>query len=233
MLQSFPGLGSVDVRQTSCMKKWIANTQKQKILTALVVGGLLALLAGVIVFLYLQTRIREPGLDVPPAREEIKIEPLVSKPDNPVQKRLGGDKLSYLYELNGSFAEALVLDERKENSVLRGRFTLSGDPLGREIAVVTGVGGRKTLFGTFEGSLRGNSKWTMVENVQVAVEIKPGELVRLVVDYRLSQADAVPEYFSKTQNIMDSLAEEFNNNNFRLIIPENFYLIAEGVGVVR
>ena len=210
----------------SWLKRW---------LPALVGIFLLSLLVGLGVWLYLKTRL----VEAPPAPvvEAPVVTPLVNQPGVPVKKGISQDNLGFSYELEGSFVGEIARDETRPDKAWRGQLVLRGDSMKRQIPILlispTGI----VAFGRFESSLSGESVWRSVRVDEVAAEVKPGEPVQVVIQYSLpGPARAgmeVPTYFQEIQQVLDGLAKEFDGRNFSLTIPEGFFLIANGLGVVR
>lgn len=199
---------------------------------------LVVFLSAFIITLYLQIRRMEIPSG-PPGPEEISkavIPPLISRPGNPVKKSIAEGKIGFAYELLGSFTKGVAVDETRPDKAWRGQFVLRGDPLKREIPVFLGVPTGTVVFGRFEGSFAGRSVWNSVAAEEMALEIKAGEPVQLVVEYSLpdlSSAESVPEYFRDIQRVIDGLSGEFDSGEYTMNIPEGFSLLSRGVGVVR
>ncbi len=232
VLQSFPPFGSLDLRYFWVMEEYFSWLKKR--LPELVGVFLLAFLLGLVVFLYLRTRI----LEAPPAlpAEEDVVTQFVNRTGNPIQKSRAIGKVGFLYQLRGSFPQGLNLENKPGNSALRGRFVLQGDELEREIPVLLWMGDGRLSLGRYEKSFEGDSRWTLTPVEEVASEIRAGEEVILVVEYELPKRislENVPEYFKTAQQILDGLAEEFYSGESSVAIPENFSLVSRGIGVLR
>jgi len=193
---------------------------------------LLVLLVGLAVFLYFRTRV----LEVPPPEPsaEPAVTSILNQPNNPIQKYPGADKRSFLYKLEGSFVGTIAQDQFREDKAWVGKFVLRGDSLKREIPLLIGIPEDTVLFGIFEGTLSGDSTWKIRGMADVAIELKPGELVLIQSEQKLPPDLAVvPDYFRSNQQVLDTLAGEFNTKEFGYTIPSDYTLIVTGIGVAR
>lgn len=192
------------------------------------------LLIGLVVFLYFRTREIGPQPEVPPAPVEAPVEgeiPILTYQGEPVKKGILTGEAGLRYELEGSFPSGLHPSDQE--GFLTGNFVLKGDPLERGLKVMVGsVDGGYAFFGTYEGDFWGKARWISVPIDEVAREIKPGEPVRIAITYLFGEWGYI-EYFKQREALLDGLALEYKENEYKLTIPSDLMFIPERVGVIR
>lgn len=167
---------------------------------------------------------------VPQTEEEVQEILLPLREDIPVKKSLAAaDNSRVRYVLEGSFT-SIEKGEIADSGAdyLAGRFVLKDDPLKREIEVFIGSGTGMLALGEYSGSFQGNSSWQVekVNNLLPRINGRQPVLLRL----EMSLVSNTYPYYGK---VLDNLYREYASGDFQLLIPAEFSLVAEGVGVIR
>lgn len=189
---------------------------------------ILACLIFVVVLLLLKIR-NTSGPQAPQLSESLLTE-VESNTGNPIQKQIADQRNGLLYFIQGSFTGEIKKIEGREDAAYEGEFVVDGDPLDRPIRIAY----LNTLFlGTYEGSFDKDSTWKQINAADLNDELVLGENVLLQVDYQFVRDQEPPEYVLNTQEVMDTLIKEFNSRDYSYEIPRDFFLVGQGVGVVR
>jgi len=164
---------------------------------------------------------------------DTQITNLVSKQGNPMSKLVAENKQGFLYEIYGHFVEKPIIPKGRADKVLLGDFIIEGDPMERRIPVYLGLASGQVLLGIFKDSFESQSNWKAVAIENFLEQLLPDEKVKLVADYSYEGGGKTPDYIFQAQEILDTLSKEFSSNKFVFQIPQGFYLIGTGVGIVR
>ena len=158
---------------------------------------------------------------------------VATSPTSPISKMIAEDKTGFLYEFYGAFVDKPELASGRNDRVLIGDFIIEGDGLERKIPVYLGMGSGQVILGTYQESFRSKSNWKAVSTEEFLGLISPNEPIKLVADYSLPPEVELPAYALQAQEVLDTIAQEFEKGKFEYGIPENFYVIATGVGMVK
>lgn len=145
-------------------------------------------------------------------------EALTHRPGDTIIK--GQTQDSTNYKLYGSFTSKL----QSEGKYFTGLFVVTGDKFERRIPIFVGAADGSVLWGEYEGSLRGNSKWELVSTANLAEWIKPGEEVTLEL--------TLPAVEGTESTFLDRLKQEIvvGLGVEPIAVPENMGLATGKVG---
>jgi len=183
-------------------------------------------------FLFYKSRIYKSLIPKTDENSQTNLESLGAPnlPGNPINKLYPQDNSGVLYEIKGKFVGNIVPMEGNSSGIYKGEFVIEGDPLNRKINTWLES---TSILGIYKDSFNSNSNWKSVSASEISSQVRPDETVKLEVDYSLPKGETIPAYVVDAEKILDSLIQEFNQKQFKYEIPNNFYIIANGIGIIR
>ena len=200
---------------------------KNRVLFILVLGMFLLVLAASLYFFY---KLKKEESLITPSYPEGQIREIPHEAGDPIRKTYLTNNKGFIYDFEGAFAGEL---KPLNPSLLEGEFIIKDDPLNRKIKVFVGSVEGTILFGKYKDSFSGDGLWTKTANNEVAREIKPGEDVKMRVEFSYSDNDSIDEPIRKREEITDKLINEFKSGTFDFKIPADFMLATNRVAVIR